>query len=1004
MESVKNYPVKVFATGFVVLVLLSLPLFWGRLFCRISLSNIVPRQAETLRIEPSRLVPPELENDPNVERASSVYSRMDFGAAFAFSAGISDYFSARMPEGRLSNVYSFYSQYAFYFDDRIGLFVGCKIFQNTRGRRWTKKIDYYVGPEGFLETPDKELGRFIEPILGSRRIRSQLLYDKKLRRFFSINFEERTVVKGEGLEKDDFHKPIQIGHLHKGRYLSLDWSAPHIKVTDKDIKEGGLSKWKLGELIPIVDENHSRAAGEYFLVLDESGRIDLLDKETLEFSGIGGYLPAPQTFFPSKEKVTPKDVLGYRVRPLAFATDNKYRGMYAASNSREGTSMALAIYDENGRLVSTDYTKAEEYDRYAGYSKSRTIPSSIAFFFAGPWAPVNTIVKYVLENLQPPIFSIISYFTASSFEAGSGYRALFILPNSFIGMLGREVGDNAVARLVVALFMILPSIVLGMFIAWRVCKDAAAGATLDGFTITKGYADHGSTAQYQSGGGMYNSGCSPTVTNCIFDDNYAKYGGGMFNTSSSPTVTDCSFTDNEAVYWGGGMDNTSSSSATITRCIFAGNAVTTTGYGGGAIYCESSSNADIVNCTISKNTAVNGYAGGLYSDSSSPTITNTIFWYNTDGDSDYDLYAASSGTITIDYSDVTPSHYFTGTGSVTMSYNISAAPLFADADNDDFHLKSSSGRWNGSSWVTDSITSPCINGGGPTSSYSNEPAPNGSRINMGAYGNTAEASKSSKYHLVVYLDTDDQEAPTSDMQWQLDGFDSTWRNSAEAVLVDAGNYTIKCQCNLGTYYIAPDALGITVGQGEPISYTRTYKACGYICYICYYYNDFGAYEETYAGWRVVGEGGSDWKNGQKKYVPGNYEVEFKEVAEHDTPSNTNVTVTKGSSNPGQYKEYQRNTFYVDMEYGSNSNKGGSMNKFLTIQKGFDMVTPKSSGDPDRWIYVESNYSTKYEDITFPLSNRPCIIRSYSNLTVRGDHTPDNKPWYITAIGITFEEW
>ncbi len=83
----------------------------------------------------------------------------------------------------------------------------------------------------------------------------------------------------------------------------------------------------------------------------------------------------------------------------------------------------------------------------------------------------------------------------------------------------------------------------------------AAGATLDGFTITMGYADHASTPQHQSGGGMHNSGCSPAVANCIFDDNYALYGGGMSNnSSSSPTVTDCEFTDNETVHWGGRCD------------------------------------------------------------------------------------------------------------------------------------------------------------------------------------------------------------------------------------------------------------------------------------------------------------------------------------------------------------------------------------------------------------------------------------------------------------------
>jgi len=476
MESVRSYPVKVFAMGFVVLVLISLPLFWGRLICRTSLSNIMSHQAETVRIEPSRLVPPELENDPNVERHSYVSSYMNIEEITFPNLGIPDYFSARMPEGRLSNLYSFYSHsqrsHSFYFDDKIGLFVHCKLLRQNRPgqRKWSKKVNFYIGPEGISETPDKTLGRFIEPVMGG----DWILYDRKMHRFFHINLREKTVVKGPELAKDDYHKPIQMGRLHKGEYLSIHWSAPQIKATDKDIKERGWSKGRLGELIPIAEANYVHDAGEYFLVLDESGRIDLLDKETLQFAGIGGYLPAPETFFPSKEKVTPKDVLSYRVKPLAFAADNKYRGMYAASISREGTSMTLAVYDENGRLVRTDCTKAGEYNRYRGSSKSGTIPSSRAFYFAGPWAPANTVVKYLLENFQPPIFSIISYFTASSFEAGSGYRALFILPNSFIGMLGREVGDNAVARFVFALFVISPSIVLGMFIAWRVCKDAAA--------------------------------------------------------------------------------------------------------------------------------------------------------------------------------------------------------------------------------------------------------------------------------------------------------------------------------------------------------------------------------------------------------------------------------------------------------------------------------------------------------------------------------------------------
>jgi len=58
-----------------------------------------------------------------------------------------------------------------------------------------------------------------------------------------------------------------------------------------------------------------------------------------------------------------------------------------------------------------------------------------------------------------------------------------------------------------------------------------------------------------------------------------------------------------------------------------------------------------------------------------------------------------------------------------------------------YHLKSENGRWNGSQWINDDITSPCIDAGNPTSIFSNEPTPNGNRINIGAFGNTTKASK-----------------------------------------------------------------------------------------------------------------------------------------------------------------------------------------------------------------------------------------------------------------------
>ena len=69
-----------------------------------------------------------------------------------------------------------------------------------------------------------------------------------------------------------------------------------------------------------------------------------------------------------------------------------------------------------------------------------------------------------------------------------------------------------------------------------------------------------------------------------------------------------------------------------------------------------------------------------------------------------------------------------GNGTGTNSIGSLEEVLFVDHANHDFHLQGGS---------------PAIDFGDPNDDYSNEPSPNGSRINAGAYGNTSEAQTSS---------------------------------------------------------------------------------------------------------------------------------------------------------------------------------------------------------------------------------------------------------------------
>ncbi len=252
-----------------------------------------------------------------------------------------------------------------------------------------------------------------------------------------------------------------------------------------------------------------------------------------------------------------------------------------------------------------------------------------------------------------------------------------------------------------------------------------------------------------SGGGMSNAeNSNPIVTNCTFIANSAYDGGGMHNgIGSSPTITNCIFSENMAYshnyYRGGGMYNDTDSSPTVTNCIFSGNIA---GNGGG-MYNGIGCSPTVANCIFNKNKAYE-YGGGMHNNQSSLAIANCILWADTASISGNEVYNQTNLPI-IRYSDIAGCG---GSGAGWDSSlgadgggNIDTDPLFAGGG--DFHLQSRAGRINltldGPLWITDTYTSPCIDAGDPADNAGYEPAGNGGRINMGAYGGTNQASKSS---------------------------------------------------------------------------------------------------------------------------------------------------------------------------------------------------------------------------------------------------------------------
>lgn len=164
-------------------------------------------------------------------------------------------------------------------------------------------------------------------------------------------------------------------------------------------------------------------------------------------------------------------------------------------------------------------------------------------------------------------------------------------------------------------------------------------------------------------------------------------------------------------------------SPTIVKCIMTGDLAPD---GCGLSVGHYGSHPTLINCTIS------GFGGpGIFADyADRATLKNCIVWGNGNE------ITMSDDKLTASYSNIE--------GGWEGEGNIDVDPCFADADGGDFHLKSQAGGWdpNEERWTTDETTSPCIDAGDPMTSVRFEPFPNGGIVNMGAYGGTAQASKS----------------------------------------------------------------------------------------------------------------------------------------------------------------------------------------------------------------------------------------------------------------------
>lgn len=149
-----------------------------------------------------------------------------------------------------------------------------------------------------------------------------------------------------------------------------------------------------------------------------------------------------------------------------------------------------------------------------------------------------------------------------------------------------------------------------------------------GFTVRNGYAAGGGIAQ--RGGGVYLQNASPTIGECVFEDNTAQGDGGALHCRSqtSPFIRGCRFSGNHAGS-GGAVAGVLTVSPVFEDCLFEGNSAISRG--GGILFASPSGNPVLRRCEVRDNAAMSSGGGAHFDTYVNALVEDCLF----DGNSAY---------------------------------------------------------------------------------------------------------------------------------------------------------------------------------------------------------------------------------------------------------------------------------------------------------------------------------------------------------------------------------
>jgi hypothetical protein len=259
-----------------------------------------------------------------------------------------------------------------------------------------------------------------------------------------------------------------------------------------------------------------------------------------------------------------------------------------------------------------------------------------------------------------------------------------------------------------------------------------------------------------------------------------SHGGALYLFGKTLRITGNLFTRNSVTQWGGGlylgsdMGSGQHTTANLNWNVYRDNRA---GNGGGGMFCDDGATCLSYHEVYERNCGSNilldsGSApattiarfgqltnvGALDVDCKAPgagvridnigaadvySFVDAIFWGNAPGLDFVATCDTGCGKIRVNVSySMVQIQYRTQNVRISFGDGIVAPvdPLFADPEKGDFHLKSAAGRWTPTGYVKDPVSSPLLAKGYPEGATNENPERAGKRNELGAYGNSGEAS------------------------------------------------------------------------------------------------------------------------------------------------------------------------------------------------------------------------------------------------------------------------